>query len=197
VGAEGEAWFNYPVQGIGTVVRISATGTIELIAESIGDVAGMMVSNAENLLATQDGLLRYEDDGTWASINEVGLNCIVERDGNWFGCLDALADIGAVGQWSGDSWQTSLQLGNVAGPMECPAPTDGSEDVCDEEWDAVQAAFLLGIASPQPQPQEPEVEPEVKSPPSCSVGSGSSSSWWLGLLIWGRLRRTGGTARPL
>ena len=170
-----------------------AIGTIELIAESIGDVAGMVVGDGVNLLATRDGLLSSQDDGSWTSINEVGLNCIVERDGNWFGCSDALADIGAVGQWSGDNWETSLQLESVVGPMDCPAPTDGSADACDEEWKTAQAAFVLGTTSPLTQPQEPEAETDVEPTSSCSLGGGSGNGWWLGLLVWGMLRRAGRT----
>jgi len=195
LGADGQAWFNYPMQSIGTVLRISAVGTIELMAESIGDVAGMMVIDGEHLLATRDGLFRSQDGGIWTAIDDVGLNCVVNHDGSWFGCVDALADVGAVGQWSGDHWQTTLQFADVAGPMDCPVPTDGSAEACDEEWKAVQAAFLLRL-DPPTVPQEPKEEHKEEPASSCSLVTGSHKSWWLGLLALAVFRRRHHKARP-
>jgi hypothetical protein len=196
VGPEGQSWFNYPIQGIGTVLRVSEAGIIELMAESIGDVAGLVVEDGVPHLGTREGgLLRSEDGGTtWTAVHEAGLNWLGNGSGGWVGCLDALAGVGAVARWTGNSWESLLELDEVTGPMNCPPPTDGSAEACAEEWEAVQAAFLLGTEPPRPPTSEPEVEDpvEVDETSACSFSGRPSGVWWI-LGLTALLRRRPGS----
>jgi len=191
IGPEGQAWFNYPVQGIGTVLRVSEAGIIELVAESIGDVAGLMVEDGVALLGTREGgLLRSEDDGTtWTAVHKAGLNWLGVGSEGWVGCFDALAGVGAVAEWTGSGWEALLELDEVTGPMNCPPPTDGSAETCAEEWETVQAALLLGTDRPPSQTPQPATDStDEDETASCSFGGHPSGVWWT-LCLAGLLRR--------
>ncbi len=180
LGPEGKAWFNYPFLGIGSILRVSEAGVVELVVEAIGDVAGLVVEDGLPLIGTRDGLLRSEDGGaTWTMVNAAGLNWLGDSTDGWIGCFDARAGVGSVAQWTGSGWHTLLELEEVVGPMDCPTPTDGSAEACAEEWETVHAAFLLGTDPPRSQASDPAADPPQEQNSGCSYSSRSSSTWWL------------------
>ncbi len=184
LGPEGDAWFNYPVRGIGTVLRVSAAGEVEEVVRDVGDVGGLVVEGGLPHLGTRDGILRSDDGGaTWQLLDDAGLNGFTKDGHGWLGCMDALAGRGAVARWHEEGWEPEIELGEVAGPPECPADAVGSTDSCQGQWEEVLAAFERGIDPPGTQ--APPVEDEA--PVGCSQGGGASA-WGLLLLLVGRRR---------
>lgn len=168
VGPDGWAWFNYPIQGEGTLLRASADGVVEELASGLGDVGGLRVSGGVPSLATRRGLLRSDDGGrAWAVVDDVGLNCIGAAGTV---CLDASEDLGVLGRWE-DGWRATLTFDQVA-PLACsdPAPT------CAAMWDSAVAASL-------PLPEPPV---ETEGAVGCSAAGGG------GWILLGLIRRRRG-----
>jgi hypothetical protein len=185
IGPAGAAWFNFPIRGPGTVVRVDSTGTIDVVAEAIGDVAGLVIELGMPLLGTRNGLLRSDDGGdSWTLVDGAGLNWIGADADGWLGCHDALAGVGAVARWTDGEWVSLLELDDVVGPLECAVPADAIE-ACAEEWEAVQAAFLLGTTPPT---SAPSTDSPIDEAAGCSVAGGGAGLGWL-LLAGARRRR--------
>jgi hypothetical protein len=187
VGPGGRAWFNYPVQGIGTVVAVSASGEVEVLVEDVGDVGGLVVDGDAALLGTRQGLLRSDDGGrTWAAVDGAGLNRFGRDAAGGGGCMDALAGVGAVARWSGAGWSPVLELADVQGPEGCGVVSDD----CAADWEDVHAAFVRGIEPPRTQASE-------EASAGCGVGGGGGGLWlgWLGAVARRRRGRLDGTVR--